>query len=153
MERPGDLSWLMLILVAALPFALLLRKLGPDYADRLDQRDAFARWFGAAVFCQGLLLAFIFAYLPYQQALRHEPKVRIWMGAAAFPVLLVLSGLIYIVAGKKGRSFVPTGFRFRECTRRHFVTGLLLILLAVGAEIAFERHFLSLGYRVIGVSK
>jgi hypothetical protein len=73
------------------------------------------------------------------------------MGSVGFPIVFVLAGLIYIIAGKKGRSYLPSGLAIQEYCLLHWVTTFLILILAVVAEIAFERHVAYLGYRVIGV--
>ncbi len=153
MQIANDLPfppWVMLFAIVVCVFALLLQRLGPDFTNRLARQDSFARRFGIGVFCFGLALAFTVAFLPYLQVRRHEPKVIILIGSVGFPIVFVLAGLIYIIAGKKGRSYLPSGLAIQDYCPQHWVTTFLILILAVVAEIAFERHIAHLGYRVIG---
>jgi hypothetical protein len=91
------------------------------------------------IFC--IPVGYIGIYEPWQQAVRQE-EVRLLMCGVFLFVLLVISGLTHVIAGRKARYLLI--YRKSDISLLSILFNVVMFGLAIGADLYFEyfpEHF------------
>jgi hypothetical protein len=107
--------------------------------------DRQARLLGAGAMLLGITIGSALVNSAVSEARAHQTMIFLHYGTVTFPVILTMAGLVFLVAGKRGRKYVPSGQEERYTAIQWFTMAIIL-LTSLGLELAFHLYFRSLGY-------
>ena len=97
--------------------------------------DRKIRLVGLALLVGGLILAYIFAYLPYEAAKNDESEVSLSLKVTFLIPVAIIVGAFAVIFGQKGRNWIQTE---EDGKQKLKVTGWILAAVCIAAGIAFH---------------